>query len=402
MYNARPVVVENVSVIPKTAARIAAALLILGVGPTYFSKLDVTRLKPQTKAFAEPEVFAQAQKGSLTVVLTSYGTYNYQTDVTRLKPQAKVFSEPEPFIQPQRSTLQVLMSGPGSDIFISQDNFGWGPDPEVFAQQRRGTLIVLTPATYVPGTDVTRLKPQAKTFSDPEAFAHYQRSTQVVINGRTVVPVGADVFIGSDTFGWGSFDPETFPQAQRGSLLVLAVPVPVVGSDVFIGQDTMGWTFTPETFTQVQRGSLPVVLNIPYSPTKDVTRLKAQTKYFTDPEIFFKTAAPFNALVINGKAGAIPVLRVQAVAAGWYAEIWRDIGDVFDIKASDFSDSSVSFIPPTDPAYPVFGWMKVVASTTPLYSYALANQGASTLIYSTPYKPFPQAPAIFSIRRTII
>lgn len=76
--------------------------------------------------------------------------------------------------------------------------------------------------------------------------------------------------------------------------------------------------------------------------------------------------------------------RVQAVQQGQYANIWRDIGDVFDIaNASDLSDSTVSMVPVGDPDYPLYGWMKVVPGTTPLYSYALANNGVSSLNQQT-------------------
>jgi hypothetical protein len=71
--------------------------------------------------------------------------------------------------------------------------------------------------------------------------------------------------------------------------------------------------------------------------------------------------------------------RVQAVARGWYNGIFRDVGDVFDIySVNDFSPSNVSIVPPGNPNYPLYGWMLQVPSTTPLYSFALSNGGAST------------------------
>lgn len=72
--------------------------------------------------------------------------------------------------------------------------------------------------------------------------------------------------------------------------------------------------------------------------------------------------------------------RVQAVQRGFYAGIWRDVGDVFDIAdTGDFSDSTVSLVSPGDPDYPLYGWMLSVPANTPLFNYALSNgQGLST------------------------
>ncbi len=71
--------------------------------------------------------------------------------------------------------------------------------------------------------------------------------------------------------------------------------------------------------------------------------------------------------------------RCQAVQAGDYNGIYRDVGDVFDVfNPTDFSDSTVSQVPVGNPDYPIYGWMKLVPSSTPLYSWALANGGASS------------------------
>jgi len=70
--------------------------------------------------------------------------------------------------------------------------------------------------------------------------------------------------------------------------------------------------------------------------------------------------------------------RVQAVQRGQYGGIWRDVGDVFDIaNAADFSNSAVNY---GSAATPFFGWMLQVAPGTPLYSYALSNAGASSVV----------------------
>lgn len=72
-------------------------------------------------------------------------------------------------------------------------------------------------------------------------------------------------------------------------------------------------------------------------------------------------------------------IRVQATAAGFALKIWRDVGDVFDIDSSLFSDSTVSYVPVGNADYPLYGWMLQVPGSTPLYSYALSNGGLSTV-----------------------
>jgi hypothetical protein len=67
-------------------------------------------------------------------------------------------------------------------------------------------------------------------------------------------------------------------------------------------------------------------------------------------------------------------IRVQAVARGQTGNQFREVGDVFDIDSSQFSDSTVSYVPVGNPAYPLYGWMVQVPSTTPLYSFSLLGQ----------------------------
>lgn len=91
--------------------------------------------------------------------------------------------------------------------------------------------------------------------------------------------------------------------------------------------------------------------------------------------------------------------RVQAVQRGFYGGIWRDVGDIFDIaNASDFSDSTVNS---GSTATPNYGWMKTVGSSTPLYSYALANGGASTSVQGT-YANNTQGVKNLSIPRYVV
>jgi hypothetical protein len=64
-------------------------------------------------------------------------------------------------------------------------------------------------------------------------------------------------------------------------------------------------------------------------------------------------------------------VRVRATAAGYFEGVYRDIGDVFDIfDTSDFIDSAASEVPVGNPDYPLLGWMLIVPSSTPLFSWA--------------------------------
>jgi hypothetical protein len=74
--------------------------------------------------------------------------------------------------------------------------------------------------------------------------------------------------------------------------------------------------------------------------------------------------------------GIIPVstgFRVMAVTAGLYQNVYRTPGDVFDIlTAGDFSDSSVDYQPPSSNTTG-YGWMRKVASNTPLFNWLASN-----------------------------
>lgn len=94
--------------------------------------------------------------------------------------------------------------------------------------------------------------------------------------------------------------------------------------------------------------------------------------------------------------------RVKAVQRGQYAKVFRDVGDVFDIvNSSDLSDSTVSQVPVGNPDYPLYGWMLVVPGTTPLYSFALSNQGSSTPVQGT-YSTNSQGVKNLSIPRYVV
>jgi len=89
-------------------------------------------------------------------------------------------------------------------------------------------------------------------------------------------------------------------------------------------------------------------------------------------------AAQFYPFLQQYAPQVVTLQRVQAVAAGFYNGDYRDIGDVFDVNVLFLSSVGVSFVPPGNPDYPLYGWMQTVPNTTPLFSWALANGGASS------------------------
>lgn len=94
------------------------------------------------------------------------------------------------------------------------------------------------------------------------------------------------------------------------------------------------------------------------------------------------TADQSNATADGSFSG--PLMRVQAMGRGYYNGVFRDVGDVFDIYTTgDFSNYQTNY---GSVATPFYGWMKTVPSATPLFSYALANYGASTPVQGT-YSP---------------
>ena len=91
-------------------------------------------------------------------------------------------------------------------------------------------------------------------------------------------------------------------------------------------------------------------------------------------------------------------MRVQAVSRGYYNGAWRDVGDVFDLLSpSDYSSSTASIVPAGNPLYPLYGWMQQVPSSTPLYSYALANYGFSSIVVAAYYQGSFGPPGIYGI-----
>lgn len=300
------IVVQNVMIFPKTAAKVAAAFLVITTLPV--SVQNDVRRQPQAKVFSEPEVFAQAQRGSLTVVLTpTPPPYNQANDVRRRR-QEKVFSEPEVFAQPQKSFVAINLTPapiPGfvgyaaravvienvsivkqqrtgfvvlgqlpplvqsSDIFIGQDTYGWPPEPNefFFPAQRPNPVVFNNFVAYNPATDVRRLS-QAKVFSEPETFIQSQRNNYVINN----------------TF---AYNPATDVTRLKHQAIYFA---------------------EPETFVR-PRAPLSVTLNFKaYVPGTDVRRAK-QAVYFQDPETFPRVWTN-NKLITEGVSGITPELPI--------------------------------------------------------------------------------------------
>ena len=261
----QPVVVENFTVLGKSAAAVAAASLLVINSYAYVPGKDVQRA-PQAKVFSEPETFPQAWRGSFVVVTAPF--YNYKVDIQRAS-QAKVFSE-----------------------------------PEVFAQQQRG-YDVLT-RTYT--KPAQQFNSQNHILVENQATFRGQKATLIALQ-VTVTPSGvSDLFVSQETFiGWpeNTFYPDTFPQ-QWGIRAVLRDSFPVYSWQTDVQRQRQpNVVFEPESFAQQWRTSVVVVNGFPhYNPATDVRR-QGWTYVFSDYDNYIQPA-PFNQLVINGKAYVPP------------------------------------------------------------------------------------------------
>lgn len=254
IYSSNPVVIENVSILPKSAAKIAAGFLIL-TSIQYNPATDVARAK-QAKFFEEPASFVSTQKPSNLVVLLGHPpTYNPGTDVRRAS-QAKVFSDPEAFVKTQYSNPLVLAA-----FVTTAQNF--------------------LSRNYVSVENVSIIKTQ--------------KGSLVVLSQPQVIPQSSDAFIGQDTTGWPkeTFEPETFIKAMLGYRLVTDTFTAYnPGADVRRAIQAKFFA-DPEVFIPPTHINYVVTNNFAYNPASDVTRLKHQALYFQDPEVFVKTKAPF-------------------------------------------------------------------------------------------------------------
>ena len=253
------VVVDNVTLLPKSGAARAAASLVLQPHP-YVPGNDVARAL-QAKFFQEPETQISAWKGSRIVIDESL--YRVANDVQRI-PQAKFFQEPEVYLQPQKGYLVTLST--------------YATVPQITSAPR--SLVIENTSVIQPWL-----------------------GSSVVINVSPGVVQSSDVFYSQDTQGWPieSFEPPVAIQPWRSSFVVInSFPSYVPGHDV---QRATQAKFFPEVeFTIQPWRSNIVVLNrfAAYVPGTDVQRAR-NALYFQEPESF-QRPAPFNELITNGSA----------------------------------------------------------------------------------------------------
>jgi len=267
--------IENVTFLPKSAAKVAAGFLILTT-VQYNPAPDVQRAK-QAKFFEEPATFIKTQQPSNLVVLRGVpSTYNQATDVIRVR-QAKVFEDPAIFVKTQTSNPVVL-------------------------------------ATYA--TAFQQFTAQRHVFVENVSAVKGQKGTLVVLSQAPLITGSSDIFMGQDTYGWPkeSAEPEYFIKAMQGFPLVTNTftgynPATDVrrASQAKYFQDLE--TFTPPTHINY------VVNNtFPYNPATDVTRLKHQALYFPEPDTFLKTKGPLSlALNFTAYVPGTDVRRQQQV-----------------------------------------------------------------------------------------
>lgn len=307
------------------------------------------------RAFQQPQ-----QRPSLLVVLGNGPTYNAGTDVPRGGRHAQFFATQDVFTT--RVAWQVSPTGPpGQFPSALQANF-------------------------------------ARFFSDYQTFA-----PQWAPSPRTTTDFwhpNADVYSGFDTHGW---PPDPWPPYW-------SPPQPITSNVLE--------NFTPYNYAhdvvwmrpfarhfgeyQTQFGPQPLTQNVlitftPYVEANDPIFRRPFSQifgaYIEQPQ---RQPLTINALVYFPPPAA--GFRVRAVSRGAYNEIWRDPGDVFDLLfAQDFSDSSKSVVPVGNPLYPLPGWMVQVPQSTPLYSYALANYGFSSIVVATYQSGTGGPPGIWGI-----
>lgn len=314
IFSRNVVVGGNTTFLGKSAAKVAAGLLVLTTFPVTPAH-DVQRVKQtkwfdettsfispmpkfrpaampipyvlakdvrrgsQAKIFSEPETFISPQRGFNNVTLSAYAVVAQQYSSTNA-----VLVEILTTIRPQRSFLTTLGAGPvavlSGDIISGQDTYGWPPDaaePPTFIAPQRANKVILNGFTaYNPATDVRRAM-QGKWFSEPETFQKTQRWSFAAINTFPYNPNADVIWRRPQSKVWS--EPEVFARTQ---------PHPV-GSPIF--------NFKP------------------YVPGTDVRRA-IQGKWFTDYDAFppaFRWQAPFSQLLINGKVGTPPLLFARGL-----------------------------------------------------------------------------------------
>lgn len=272
-YSTNNVVVENVTVLPRSAAKIAAGLLILTT-VQYSPATDIARAR-QARFFEEPATFVLQKKPSnLVVLLGTPSTYNPATDVRRAI-QAKYFEDQPTFVKTQASNPLVLATN------------------------------ALVPQT---------LYSQTSIFVDTVTVIKSQKGSLVVLSQAPVIPQSSDTFIGQDTTGWPkeAFEPESFVKTQRGWPLVTNTFTAYnPGTDVRRASQAKFFA-EPETFVRTAPFNYLTNNTVAYNFRTDITRLKHQALYFAEAEVFLKSPRPFPiALNFTPYVPATDVRRAQ-------------------------------------------------------------------------------------------
>lgn len=302
----RNVVIENVTQIPKSAAKVAAAFLVLQPYP-YVVGHDLFRA-PQAHYFQEPEVQIQPWKGSL-VVITNAIPLSDAKDIRRVK-QAQFFQEPETQLAPQKGFL----------------------------------LATLTSYAQVASPLYTQ---RAVVFENVSQITSW-KGTLPVINVSASVPQSSDVFSGHDTQGWPleSYEPPTYPlQWKSNPVVINSFPV----YNPAIDRRSKQALYFPDVEFTVQpwRSNVVVLNTFPvYVPSHDVQRQR-QAYYAPEPESYLKTA-PYNALIINGTVAPFSVSPPPPTISVWTADAVNVTADsvAFTWDGADLINGGASGIQP--------------------------------------------------------
>jgi hypothetical protein len=267
----KSIIVENVTLLPKSAAKIAAGMLVLLGHPVTYDK-DVRRL-PQAKVFVEGDTFIQPQRGAFATVI---GTtlYNSAKDVRR-RPQDKTFIEGDTFAQPQRGFLLATLTTYGTPLQIQQSVSTHVIENTSWAKPQRGSLNVV----------LAQLPP---------------------------VPQSSDIFVGQDTYGWPPDPVDFFSPGQRGTLNVLQ-SFTAYNPATDVRRASQAKVFIePDSYIQPQHINYVVNNTVPYNPGRDVTRLARQAKVFIEGDTFIQPRAPLaNAIKFTPYAFATDVRRAR-------------------------------------------------------------------------------------------
>jgi hypothetical protein len=249
---------------------------------------------------------------------------------------------------------------------------------------------VATP-TFSPASG-SYVQPASVTLSDAGATIYYTTdgstptTASTVYTGPIVLGVGTTIIqaiataagftqsaVGSATYAVSAVAPSPPPPAATPAFSPAGggyvAPVSVTITDSTFGA-TIYYTTDgsiPTTSSALYTG--PIALAVGTTTVKAIATVTALSNSAVGSASYALSASP-PAPPPPPPPSPVPV-RVRATAAGYFEGVYRDIGDVFDISdTSDFTDSAQSQVPVGNPDYPEYGWMVIVPSSTPLFSFA--------------------------------